>query len=84
MEAYRIPKNSFFLVMVVMIVWCFRKWLLNGIDHDFYTREEEEEIPETLLTENLEEDNADDHEEPAPKENDTDNDELRERHVHEE
>lgn len=68
-----------------MFVWCFRKWLLNGIDHDFYTHvEEEEEIPEALLTETVEEDNVDDHDEPVPKESDTDNDELRERHVHEE
>ena len=32
-----------------------RKWLLRGIDRDFYTNEEEEEIPEALLTEDLEE-----------------------------
>ena len=66
-----------------------RKWLLRGIDRDFYTNEEEEEIPEALLTEDLEEAKIveTDETETSVKEtmmnesNESSEDELRERHV---
>ena len=66
-----------------------RKWLLCGIDRDFYTNEEEEEIPEALLTEDLEEAKIveTDETETSVKEtmmdesNESSEDELRERHV---
>ena len=67
----------------------FRKWLLRGIDRDFYTNEEEEEIPEALLTEDLEEAKIveTDETETSVKEtmmdesNESSEDELHERHV---
>lgn len=66
-----------------------RKWLLRGIDRDFYTNEEEEEIPEALLTEDLEEAKIveTDETETSVKEtmmdesNESSEDELHERHV---
>ena len=66
-----------------------RKWLLCGIDRDFYTNEEEEEIPEALLTEDLEEAKIveTDEMDTSVKEtmmdesNESSEDELRERHV---
>ena len=66
-----------------------RKWLLRGIDRDFYTNEEEEEIPEALLTEDLEEAKIveTDEMETSVKEtmmdesNESSEDELHERHV---
>ena len=66
-----------------------RKWLLRGIDKDFYTNEEEEEIPEALLTEDLEEAKIveTDETETSVKEtmmdesNEFSEDELHERHV---
>ena len=65
------------------------KWLLRGIDRDFYTNEEEEEIPEALLTEDLEEAKIveTDETETSFKEtmmdesNESSEDELHERHV---
>ena len=66
-----------------------RKWFLCGIDRDFYTNEEEEEIPEALLTEDLEEAKIveTDEMETSVKEtmmdesNESSEDELHERHV---
>ena len=66
-----------------------RKWLLRGIDRDFYTNEEEEEIPEALLTEDLEEAKIveTDEMDTSVKEtmmdesNESSEDELHERHV---
>ena len=66
-----------------------RKWLLCGIDRDFYTNEEEEEIPEALLTEDLEEAKIveTDEMDTSVKEtmmdesNESSEDELHERHV---
>ena len=66
-----------------------RKWFLCGIDRDFYTNEEEEEIPEALLTEDLEEAKIveTDETETSVKEtmmdesNESSEDELHERHV---
>ena len=66
-----------------------RKWLLHGIDRDFYTNEEEEEIPEALLTEDLEEAKIveTDEMDTSVKEtmmdesNESSEDELHERHV---
>ena len=65
-----------------------RKWLLCGIDRDFYTNEEEE-IPEALLTEDLEEAKIveTDETDTSVKEtmmdesNESSEDELHERHV---
>ena len=69
-----------------------RKWLLRGIDKDFYTNEEEEEIPEARVTEDLEEANIVETEETetsvketkmdeSNESNESSEDELRERHV---
>ena len=69
-----------------------RKWLLRGIDRDFYTNEEEEEIPEALLTEDLEEAKIVETDEPetsvketmmdeSNESSESSEDELHERHV---
>lgn len=64
-----------------------RKWLLNGVDNEYYTVEEEA-IPEALLTEDLEEATILEHEEEDTHpykqldEEPSQDEELRERHPH--
>ena len=61
METHGVFGDSLYSVGITCSLHC-RKWLLNGIDNELYS-DEEEEIPEELLNEDLGEANVVDYEE---------------------